>query len=169
MGLLVAKCSLWRNQLWVIISVPINYSYVESVEERIKEIHGWGFFVVGEGVSGRSRLTPSTCLLLPTTDSKYVWEKASSFPAEKCVLENSCARFKGDGNVLLIHMWHQNTQHKKNAWVFHGKKTLDVLCHCKVKLVIFEWHSWNTAYWKNNFDLTGMYMPSLDNSFLHIN
>jgi len=83
-------------------------------------------------VSGKSTLTASTGLLLPTTDSKYLREKASSFPAEKCVLENSCARCKGDDNVLLIHTWHQNMQHKNNVWALHGEKTLDVL------LVIFE-------------------------------
>lgn len=63
------------------------------------------------------RLTPSTCLLFPTTGSKHIKEKASSFPAEKYVLENSCARFKGDSNVLLLHTWHQNMQHKKTTWV----------------------------------------------------
>lgn len=111
------------------------------MEEGIKVIYGWGFFVVGEEVSGRSRLTSSTCLPLPTMDSKYVREKASSFSTEKCALENSCARFKGDSNVLVIHTWHENMQHKNNAWAFHNKKTLDILCHCQVKLVIFQWHS----------------------------
>lgn len=110
-----------------------------SVEEVIKEMDAF-FFVVWEGVSGRSKLTSRTYFLLLSTDSKHVREKVSSFPVEKNVLENSCTRFKGDSNVLLIHKWHQNMQHKINVRASHGKKTLDILCHCKDKLVIFELH-----------------------------